>query len=619
MLMLHDWHPDIETFIEAKHDHTKLVGANLSVCLSDAFMEAVETEGDWELRFPDHKHPQYDEQWDGDLAGWEAKGYPVITYKTVKAKEVWDKICQSAWASAEPGLHFLERSNKQSNTWYFEKLVCTNPCGEQPLGPWAVCNLGSINLANFVEGEEMDYQKLAEHVAIAVRFLDNIIDDNFYFYPENEKMQKSVRRVGLGTMGLGDALIKMKIRYGSPESIEAIEKIYQTIRNAAYEASSGIAKEKGAFPKFNKEKYLQGYFIKQLPEQIREKIAQNGIRNAVLLTQAPTGTTSLLAGVSSGIEPVFDFAMKRKDRTGESVIYHPLFKTWKDTHPGEADTPAYFANANDLTPDEHIRVQAAVQKYTDASISKTVNASNAHTVEDVKKLYLDAYKLGCKGITYMRDGSRDGVLSHLEEKPAEAEKETQPMTELASSRPMVLPGHTYEILTPVGKAFITVNHDHQGDPMEVFATVGKTGMHTGADAEAIGRLISIALRVSGSRRREVAHKISSQLRGIGGSSHIGFGKERVMSLADAIAKVLAEDLAYSETNMVETLSLNLTSEEDGVATQTNGKALGHQLEMLELAEKEGLKTGDLCPECGFATFVFEEGCKKCHSCGYSMC
>ncbi|MDD2822893.1 MAG: adenosylcobalamin-dependent ribonucleoside-diphosphate reductase [Candidatus Daviesbacteria bacterium] len=611
MLMLHDWHPDIELFIEAKKDLTQLAGANLSVCLSDTFMEAVENDADWTLRFPDHKHPQYDLEWDGDLAGWEAKGYPVVDYRTVKAKDVWNKICQLAWASAEPGLHFLERSNKQSNTWYFEKLVCTNPCGEQPLGPWAVCNLGSINLSAFVEDEVMNYESLAEHVAIAVRFLDNVIDDNYYFYPENEAIQKNVRRIGLGTMGLGDALIKMKVKYGSPESLEIIEKIYKTVRDNAYQASSDIALEKGSFPKFNKEKYLQGYFIKQLPENIRESIEHQGIRNAVLLTQAPTGTTSLLAGVSSGIEPVFDFAMKRKDRTGESIIYHPLFKAWKDENEGIEIPPDYFAGANDLTPDDHILVQATVQKYTDASISKTVNAQNNHTVEDVQKLYMDAYKLGCKGITYMRDGSREGVLTHINENSKQQEStQVQPV-----HRPMVLSGRTYEILTPVGKAFITINQDENGVPMEIFITVGKTGMHTGADAEALGRLISIALRVDTNKRLEVAEKIVNQLRGIGGSSHIGFGKERVMSLADAVAKVMAEDLSHRLSNSaksVETMPLNLDS------GKTNG--VDHsQMSGLLPFEDHTSKSGDLCPECGQATFVFEEGCKKCHNCGHSMC
>lgn len=599
MLMLNDWHPDVEEFIDVKKDLARINGANLSICVSDSFMEAVEKDLDWTLRFPDTKFQSYDELWDGDILDWETKGYPVKVYKVTKAKEIWEKICQAAWASAEPGLHFLERSNKQSNTWYFEKLISTNPCGEQPLGAWAVCNLGALNLSAFVEDGQMDYDKLAAYAKIATRFLDNVVDANFYFYEDNEKQQKGIRRTGLGTMGLGDALIKMKVKYGSDQSLEVIEKIYKTIRDASYEASADLAAEKGPFPKFDKEKYLQGDFIKQLPAVIKEKIAKNGIRNAVLLTQAPTGTTSLLAGVSSGIEPVYDFAMVRRDRTGEHVIYHPLYKEWKDAHPDEK-APDYFVSANDLTPDDHVKVQAMIQKYTDSSISKTVNAPNSHTVDQVRELYMKAYKLGCKGVTYMRDGSREGVLSHADEKPKTSE---QPATLIQPThRPAVLNGRTYKMLTPVGEAFITINRDEMGQPMEVFATIGKAGMQTGADAEAIGRLISLALRIADGSRMDVAKKIISQLRGIGGSSQVGFGKNRVMSLGDAIAKVLAEELSLASDDSGQILTLDLSAE---------------QLSIVET--KATLARGDLCPECGESTFVLEEGCSKCYSCGYSKC
>lgn len=612
MLMLHDWHPDIVEFIETKKDLTKLVGANLSVCVSDKFMEAVEKNLDWELKFPETKDPHYDSEWDGDLAVWEKKGYPTKIYQVLKARDLWDKICEAAWASGEPGLHFLERSNDWSNLAYCERLICTNPCGEQPLPAWGVCNLGSLNLSAFVEDGVVNYEKLAEVTSVAVRMLDNVVDANFYFYPENEKWQKQVRRVGLGTMGLGDALIKMKARYGSSHSLETIEKIYQTIRDSAYSTSADLAKEKGPFPKFAAGKYLDGYFIKQLPEEIREKIKQNGIRNAVLLTQAPTGSTSLLAGVSSGIEPVFDFAMVRKDRIGEHIIYHPLYQEWQEAHPKETTPPDYFVSANELTPDDHIRVQAMVQKYTDSSISKTVNAPKTHAVEDVKKLYLDAYKLGCKGVTYFRDGCREGVLSHIEEKP----KEVAPAEGVMFHRPLVLRGRTYKIMTPVGEGFVTVNRDDKDQPVEVFVTIGKGGMHTMADAEALGRLASMALRWAGENRKKVAQRMVAQLRGIGGSSQIGFGKERVMSLADAIAKVLAEELAQSETQIPspEIIPLNLTvSPEEG-----NGVEKKLQMQLPE-ASNLAAKLGDLCPECGQPTFTLEEGCKKCHSCGYSMC
>src|SRR6266480_512696 len=347
MLMLDDNHPDIEEFITVKRTEGKIEHANLSVCVSDTFMQAVKDDADWDLI------------WQGEVK------------KTIPARALWDLICTSAWESAEPGVVFMDRYNKLSNTWYYENIRCVNPCGEQGLPPWGVCNLGALNLSAFVEDGKMDWERLAEKSKVAMRFLDNVIDANEYFIEENRVAQLSTRRTGLGTMGLADALIKMHIPYGSEESVPVIERIYATIRDAAYEASADIATEKGPFPKFDRNKYMQGQFIKRLPKAIQEKISKQGIRNAVLLTQAPTGTTSLLSGVSSGIEPVYDFAMVRRDRTGEHILYHPLLQEWRDAHPNEP-TPHYFVSSKDLTPEEHVRVQAMIQRYTDSSISKCV-------------------------------------------------------------------------------------------------------------------------------------------------------------------------------------------------------------------------------------------------------
>jgi adenosylcobalamin-dependent ribonucleoside-diphosphate reductase len=622
MLMLHDWHPDIIHFIHAKEDGKSIPGANLSVCISDGFMAAVEADGDWTTRFPDTSDPEYDALWDGDIEKWEALGKPVKVYETYKARDIWDQICTSAWASAEPGLHFLERSNKLGNTWYFEKLLSTNPCGEQPLGEWAVCNLGAMNLSAFVKDDgSFDYTLLDETVRTAMRFMDNVVDANYYFFEENETKAKEIRRTGIGTMGLGDTLIKLKLRYGSEEAMPVVEKIYKTIRDASYETSAELAKEKGSFPKFDKEKYLQGHFIQQLTDDVQKKIAKYGIRNAVILTQAPTGTTSLLAGASSGIEPVFDFKFIRRDRIGEHVIYHPLFQKWQEENPGVEyeNRPSYFVGANDMSPLDHVRVQALVQKYTDSSISKTANAPHEFTVDQVKELYMEAYKLGCKGVTFFRDGSREGVLYHDDKKEEKKEEavEAAAEEEPREGRPMILRGRTYEVVTPVGKAFVTVNRDEKEQPFEVFITVGKGGMHTQADAEAIGRLTSISLRIARGNRREIAQKIVSQLSGIGGSSHVGFGKNRVMSLADAVSKVLAEDLALSETiepKEAEQVPLNMppvaalaevTKSDDVVPVGQMNLAINKQ--------------ADLCPECGEATFVREDGCQKCYSCGYSKC
>src|SRR2546429_4989540 len=390
MIMLDDTHPDIEDFITVKRTAGKIEHANLSVCISDKFMQAVKDDADWDLT------------WQGEVK------------KTVRARDLWDLICKSAWESAEPGMVFIDRYNKESNTWYYENIRCVNPCGEQGLPPWGVCNLGALNLSAFVQDGQMDWERLAETSKVAMRFLDNVIDSNEYFIEENKQAQLGTRRTGLGTMGLADALIKMRVAYGSEASVPLIERIYTTIRDASYEASSDIAVEKGSFPHFDQDKYLQGQFIKRLPKAIQKKIKEQGIRNAVLLTQAPTGTTSLLSGVSSGIEPVYDFAMVRRDRTGEHILYHPLLQAWRDGGPHQP-TPGPFVAANDLTPEKHVRVQATIPYYTDSSISKTVNAPNSHTVEDVQKLYRLAYELGCKGITYYRDGSRDAVLTRVED------------------------------------------------------------------------------------------------------------------------------------------------------------------------------------------------------------
>jgi ribonucleoside-diphosphate reductase alpha chain len=652
MLMLWDWHPDIEEFITVKQDLSKINGANLSVCVSDSFMEAVKADQDWDLVYPDLDDPRYDAEWNGVLEEWKAMGGKVKVYKTIKAKELWDLICTAAWQSAEPGLHFLERSNKRSNTWYFEKLLATNPCGEQPLGGWAVCNLGAMNLSVYVKNGEFDYDTFSEDVKVAMRFLDNVIDDTYYFFDQNETVAKDIRRTGLGIMGIADALIKMKLRYGAEESLPVVRKIFEVLRNSAYEASSDIAAEKGAFTKFDKKKYLKGYHIKRLPKSLREKIEQQGIRNAVLLTIAPTGTTSLLSGVSSGIEPVYEFTFMRRDRTGEHIMYHPLFEEWKKENP-DAQKPHYFASANDLTPLEHTKVQAIAQEYIDSSISKTVNAPNSHTVEDVKTLYMAAYDMGLKGVTYMRDGSRMGVLSRIEDKPkAEEVKKEVVQAPPVKKRPMVVQGYTYETKTPLGNAFVTINNDTEGNPFELFVTIGKSGSDIAGMAEALGRSLSLILRMQSSLTpRERMRQIISHLSGIGGGRSIGFGENRVRSLPDALSKVLAQHFAYTASGVIkskEGFMLNpaaqaiaeVSTETTEAVTNgnghTNGNGNGHGLtlnttvvhadtptasitvEQMSFSQ-EASKNLDLCPECGGGSLVHQEGCAKCYECGYSAC
>ncbi|MBP9816167.1 adenosylcobalamin-dependent ribonucleoside-diphosphate reductase [Candidatus Woesebacteria bacterium] len=631
MLMLWDWHPDIEEFITVKQDLTKIHGANLSVCISDRLMEAAKKDEDWDLVFPDIDDPRYDEKWNGEIEEWKAMGGKVRVYKTVKARFIWDLICKAAWQSAEPGLHFLDRSNKRSNTWYFERLLATNPCGEQPLGGWAVCNLGAMNLAAYVKKEQFDYESFGKDVQVAMRFLDNVIDDTFYFFDQNEKAAKDIRRTGLGIMGIADALIKMKVRYGSDDSLPIVNKMFQVLRDNAYAASVEIAKEKGAFPKFNKEKYLQGFHIQRLPDDIRKGIEKYGIRNAVLLTVAPTGTTSVLASVSSGIEPVYEFEYRQTWRGGQDIVYHPLFKEWKERNPDE-DRPDYFVSANDLSPTDHVRIQAVAQDYIDSSISKTVNAPNAHTVEDVKQLYMMAYDMGLKGITYMRDGSRQGVLERLEE-PKEQKAEvvvTQPKHKIIP-RPMVAHGSTYRIETPVGIAYITINEDEDGVPLEVFINgVGKAGSDLFAMAEGLGKMISMNLRMASylTSEEKIQH-IVDDLLNIGGASIRGFGKNQIRSLPDAVAKVLS--MKYGLNGFVKTqkkpeeamiASQASSINGNGAAHGTNGNGVAKlDLENMSLQQAPTVMSAklDICAECGVAALVYEEGCKKCYSCGASAC
>ncbi len=611
MLMLNDDHPDIEEFISVKRKMGMITNANLSVCISDRFMDAVKNNADWNL------------VWKGEVV------------RTVKAADLWNQICESAWASGEPGTVFMERYNKWSNTRYFEDIISVNPCGEQGLGAWSVCNLGAINLSVFADGGIFDWEELKRTVKTSVRFLDNVIDVTAYPFSENREAQKSIRRTGLGTMGLGDMLIKLKIRYGTPQAIEFCENLYRFIRDEAYRASIEIAAEKGPFPRFVREKYLEGYFINQLPEDIRNGIASCGIRNAVLLTQAPTGTTSLLAGVSSGIEPIYDFVFIRKDRIGEHEVYHPLYQKYIDEHPG-AEVPDYFVNAKTLTPEEHVVMQAAIQKYVDSSISKTVNAPEAHTIEDVKRLYMMAYDLGCKGVTYFRENSRDEAVLYSKDSKKGPEAKREEIKEEAVSpafgapvgtfklsprpRPKTLCGKTYKIQTGYGNLYITVNDDEESKPFEVFATIGKAGGFFAVKSEGICRLVSLALR-SGVSPEDVI----DQIKGIRGPMPSWSERGMILSIPDAIAQVLEEHIKGPQQH--------LPLEEAKVKTELgspSAKILGVPEAMpLSAVEAEPvpiIKTKSIanfgaapqCPDCD-GVLRMGEGCMICRGCGYSKC
>ncbi|WP_340401420.1 adenosylcobalamin-dependent ribonucleoside-diphosphate reductase [Paenibacillus sp. FSL H8-0079] len=653
MLMMNDWHPDVLDFITVKQTMGQVTNANLSVCVSNAFMEAVKQDGDWDLVFPDTNDPDYDTEWNGDMQQWKAAGHSVVHYRTLKAREIWHSIIESAWKSAEPGVVFMEYYNQMSNSWYFNPIICTNPCGEQGLPGWGVCNLSAINLSKFYDETNHDvaWDELAETTRISARFLDNVIDATPYHFEENRLNQQRERRVGLGTMGLAELMIKLRIRYGSPESLAFLDKLYGFMAKEAYLASAEIAAEKGAFPAFEAEPYLQSGFMKNMvatyPE-VGEAIRKQGIRNVTLITQAPTGSTGTMVGTSTGIEPYFAFKYFRQSRLGYDEQFVPIAQDWLDEHPGEA-LPDYYVTAMDLSAENHIRVQAAIQQWVDSSISKTANCPADFTVEDTAELYELAFDLGCKGVTIYRDGSRDvQVLSTSKKEETKIEDEntveageknvvsaidnpnniggqagvgsftsevdggalssdqTSPSAKVLDkqyrSRPQVLRGATYKINTPFGMAYITIN-DLEGTPGEIFLNVGKAGSDVFAMAEALGRVCSLFLRYG-----DHGHKVElliKHLKGIGGSGAIGFGANRVESIADAVAKAL-ESHVQSDVQENETGALQEQNQVESTYPKVED-------------QKTFTESRDLCPSCGSASLMNVEGCKTCSNCGYSKC
>ncbi|HEX7056840.1 MAG TPA: LAGLIDADG family homing endonuclease [Bacilli bacterium] len=1014
MLMMNDWHPDVVDFITVKSSMGQITNANLSVCVSNSFMKAVKDDADWNLVFPDTGDPEYDELWDGNLDKWRSRGKKVHVYKTVKARDVWHTIIESAWRSAEPGVVFMEYYNQMSNSWYFNPIICTNPCfhpdtristefgliriadlhrkvgqerfltatddrlvthlqvvngrsyavpgtsmrmaavfptgikptltirlkngmelkvtpehriyteqgwkeakdlttedvvyiqsgsgrfaeadelgehwgrflgwligdgwlsrrgdigmvfgrddaeaisamieagkrisgvaakvferengtfqvnwwrkelcerlqqlgvkavrelekevpeaiftssretvvsflqalfsadgtvdendemhrsvrltsssrkllqdvqllllnfgihgsiyvrpkrhqapftyktasgeekiyeskpfyeliltgnnivefkeqigfqlvarkqealeriarpsrkhekfcskvesveegettlvydvtepvthsliangivvhncGEQGLPAWGVCNLSAINLSKFYDAEKHDvaWDELAKVTRYSVRFLDNVIDKTPYHFPENEANQKKERRIGLGTMGLAELLIRLKIRYGSPESLVFLDKLYGFIAREAYLASAEIAGEKGSFGAFEASQYLRSGFMKHITSvfpEVGAAIQKQGMRNVTVITQAPTGSTGTMVDTSTGIEPYFAFEFFRQSRLGFDKQYVPIAKEWQDEHPGEP-LPDYFVTSVDLSAEDHIRVQAAIQKWVDSSISKTANCPADFTVDETKKLYELAFDLGCKGVTIYRDGSRDQqVLHHNKEKNDEkaatvettaAESGQQGETGLEKlaqtlavnldkkqeavfdkeyrKRPQILQGATYKINTPFGMAYITIN-DMDNQPREVFLNVGKAGSDVFAMSEALGRVISLFLRY-GDHGNKVALLIK-HLKGIGGSGAIGFGANRVESIADAVAKALELHVEKNSGALAQSSHAHhsAATQETKAAYTPNG----------------AVTSTDLCPGCGSAALVNVEGCKTCTNCGYSKC
>jgi len=405
-----------------------LSGANISVTLTKEFMKAVEDDADYQLRFPDleiytpQQKADYDLKWHeiGDVREWEDMGYPIKVYRTVKARDIWDLICFCATYSAEPGIFFIDNANEKTNAKaYGQKVVATNPCGEQPLAPYSVCNLAAVNLANFVNKHtgEILYDELARSVALTVRMQDNVIDDTPYFLEANRIQALGERRVGLGIMGLHDLLIWAKKRYGSVDSLETIDKLFKCIAETAYLTSAQLAKEKGSFPFLtNRHSFIQTGYMKDMSDEVKEAILENGIRNSHLLTIAPTGSTGTMVGVSTGLEPYFSFSYFRSGRLGKFIeVNAEIVEDFIQIHPQytRQTLPDYFVSAMELTPEEHADTQCVIQRWIDSSISKTVNAPRGYSVRQVQSIYERLYQKGAKGGTVYVDGSRDSQVLSL--------------------------------------------------------------------------------------------------------------------------------------------------------------------------------------------------------------
>jgi ribonucleoside-diphosphate reductase alpha chain len=489
-------HPDIEEFILMKKDGKSVGNFNISVAATDAFMEAVKRGTSYAVTDPCQKK--------------------VVDRKD--ARKIFRMIVESAWAIGDPGLIFIDRINKANPTKALGPIAATNPCGEQPLHPYESCNLGSINVANFFapgKRESFDWERFGRTIGVAVRFLDNVIDVNTYPLPEIEKMSKGNRRIGLGIMGWADLLIKMKIRYDSDAALGFAEKLAAFLKTRAVEESRKLAGSRGSFPNIAKSIYRGGK-----------------MRNATVFTIAPTGTISRIAGCSSSIEPVFAFEFTSRIIDAEIKDLHSDFQEWKEKNPGKP-IPEYFRTAHDISPEGHIRIQAAFQKFVDNSVSKTINLPHEASLKDVEQAYLLAYDLGVKGITIYRDGCReDQVLM----------KAGPGTKRLPQERPDTLSSITDKIKTGFGNLYVTITFFNQ-KPFEVFTSIGKSGYSTMADAEAIGRLISLALR-SGVEPKEVVN----QLKGIGGSEPIFTEGGLVTSIPDAIAKVLGRHFGEAKNN-----------------------------------------------------------------------
>src|SRR4029453_18378489 len=579
-------HPDVLEFIDCKLDGG-ITNFNISVAVTDSFMDALAKGADYDLINP-HS---------GEVT------------QRLSAREVFDRIVRAAWRTGDPGMVFIDRINASpaNPTPKLGTIEATNPCGEQPLLPNEACNLGSLNVSKFARqdaaGEwSVDWEEMERVVRLAVRFLDDVIEMNPYPLPQIDETVKSNRRIGLGIMGWADLLFILGIPYDSQEAIDLADRLMSFVKEMSHDQCGKLAEERGPFPNWNPSIY----------RNVR------AMRNSTVTTIAPPGTIPMIAGCSSGIEPIFALAFQHrvKNPDGERVLtfvnetFERLARQQgffsdalmeeivkRGTLHGIPGTPEaanrVFKTSHEIGYEWHVRHQAAFQRSTDNGVSKTINLPNDATEEDVASAYRLAWELGCLGITVFRDGCKGEQVLHvgIKDKPSAVPAASGPV--VVKPRPHSLSGRTYRSETPIGTAFITVNETAEAEPFEVFVQVGKGGSDTMAVAEALGRLISLTLRMpspmSPQRRLE---EVISQLSRIGGAQPLGFGKGKVLSLPDALARTLAEHTGQLKP-----------SSEAQLAARAHDQR----------------RIGDLCKECGQATFVYEEGCKKCLSCGYNEC
>lgn len=641
-------HPDILEFITCKLDTTKITNFNISVAITDAFMRAVERDEEYDLINPRTGL--------GQIASRDGLKHPLTGEVLVpagqpmrlRARMVFDLIVQCAHATGEPGLFFIDRANEYNPVPHLGEYEATNPCGEQPLLAYDVCNLGSINLGKFVtDAGTIDWESLRDVVHESTRFLDNVIDANHYPLEQITQLSQRIRRIGLGVMGWADMLVRLGIPYNSAQAIDLARQVMRFIDEESKVASEQLARERGPFPEWEYSIWGPDSTCARRPDGSRIR-PQRLLRNCNVTTVAPTGTISIIAGCSSGIEPLFAIAFWRyqadtrmldinqdfvAQAKREGWYSNELMERIADTgHIHHPEVPAsvqrVWVTAHDIAPEWHVRMQAAFQEYTDSAISKTINFPHDATPDQVREAYELAFRLGCKGITVYRDGSRaNQVLSTGSTgKSAEPAPATDQPVEL-KPRPVPaegLPSHSFPVVTPLGKLRLFVT-ELDGKPFEVFAIIGRAGSDVTAFTEAIGRLISLALRCG-----VPVKLIAEQLRGIGGSRSAGFGPDRVRSVPDAIGKVLLDHYVKNGNgNGNENGNGNGhdyeygNGETDAGRTYTNGVSEAAATTPVSHPHSDPghgtIEAAEICPECQNATMLNEEGCRKCHSCGYSEC